>query len=317
MNEAEIVACCLFACVFLVIGVYWYTEKTTTDRVRRALLNDVSRLVDAHTQEMAATVADLHTRLTSVVAQQARLTVVETQVRNSDRAMQAVEQVMQAYRKEIQTLRQENSNNIERLKEDLLTTDAIQTAVVAQQARLTAVEGQTRSIVQLDKRIEWAEHVLRAAIERQKEKNKAPEKTDVVVSFDIVAPYGDVFSRRSLVRGRAAKSVVTDRHLWVNKPTHAKKRNDQSRLSRQVREAANWTCQQCGVVLRGGYSYLLHMHHIDGDHTNNKEENLMALCVECHSQKDGLGHRLLGEEIACDGRLKRLHRLRRAQRGGA
>lgn len=116
---------------------------------------------------------------------------------------------------------------------------------------------------------------------------------------------------------RPVQPVVTDRHLWVNKPTHAKKRNDQSRLSRQVREAAHWTCQQCGVVLRGGYSYLLHMHHIDGDHTNNKEENLMALCVECHSQKDGLGHRLLGEEIACDGRLKRLHRLRRAQRGGA
>lgn len=116
---------------------------------------------------------------------------------------------------------------------------------------------------------------------------------------------------------RPAQPVATDRHLWVNKPTHAKKRNDQSRLSRQVREAASWTCQQCGVVLRGGYSYLLHMHHIDGVHTNNKEENLMALCVECHSQKDGLGHRLLGEEIACDGRLKRLHRLRRAQRGGA
>lgn len=113
------------------------------------------------------------------------------------------------------------------------------------------------------------------------------------------------------------RSGATSRHLWVNKPTYAKKRSDQSRLSHQVREAAGWMCQQCGVVLRGGYSYLLHMHHIDGDHTNNKEENLMALCVECHSQQDGIGHKLLGEEIACDGRLKRLRKLRRAQRGGA
>ena len=33
----------------------------------------------------------------------------------------------------------------------------------------------------------------------------------------------------------------------------------------------------------------LHLHHIDGDHTNNEFDNLQILCPNCHAQTDNYG----------------------------
>lgn len=56
-------------------------------------------------------------------------------------------------------------------------------------------------------------------------------------------------------------------------------------IKRYLLEKANYHCEQCGwgeINSTLGHSPL-EIHHIDGDYTNNKEENLIVLCPNCHS----------------------------------
>ena len=50
-------------------------------------------------------------------------------------------------------------------------------------------------------------------------------------------------------------------------------------------EKNNYKCELCGWGEENTYTHtiLLEIHHIDGDYTNNKEENLQVLCPNCHS----------------------------------
>ena len=50
-------------------------------------------------------------------------------------------------------------------------------------------------------------------------------------------------------------------------------------------EKNNYRCEKCGWDEKNMYTNTipLEIHHIDGDYTNNKEENLQVLCPNCHS----------------------------------
>lgn len=58
-----------------------------------------------------------------------------------------------------------------------------------------------------------------------------------------------------------------------------------SHIRRYLFEKYNNKCQCCGWGEINQYTgkYPLEIHHIDGDYTNNKEENLQLLCPNCHS----------------------------------
>jgi hypothetical protein len=63
---------------------------------------------------------------------------------------------------------------------------------------------------------------------------------------------------------------------------------DWDRISRNVRERAQWKCQEIGcgddlsaLYLRG----FLEVHHRNGDRSDNAPRNLMALCIECHAKQ--------------------------------
>lgn len=45
-------------------------------------------------------------------------------------------------------------------------------------------------------------------------------------------------------------------------------------------------CWKCGITQWNGEKITLELEHIDGNSTNNKEENLALLCPNCHSQTD-------------------------------
>ena len=64
-------------------------------------------------------------------------------------------------------------------------------------------------------------------------------------------------------------------------------------VKRYLFEKNNNSCQNCGWGKINEYSgnIPLQIHHIDGDCTNNKEENLQLLCPNCHALTDNFGSR--------------------------
>ena len=62
-------------------------------------------------------------------------------------------------------------------------------------------------------------------------------------------------------------------------------------LSWLRRKNDNWTCQKCRIHLGTERSdrRFLHAHHIKGPRYN-KLEDLISLCIHCHSKQEGVGH---------------------------
>lgn len=64
-------------------------------------------------------------------------------------------------------------------------------------------------------------------------------------------------------------------------------------LARACKDAANWTCQHCGipqfalVESRAGKPYIIYLHaaHIHHDQ-DNQQPALIALCISCHGRYD-------------------------------
>lgn len=64
-------------------------------------------------------------------------------------------------------------------------------------------------------------------------------------------------------------------------------------VKRYLLEKYNNSCQECGWNKPNKYTgnIPLQIHHIDGDCTNNTEENLQLLCPNCHSLTENFGSR--------------------------
>ena len=57
-------------------------------------------------------------------------------------------------------------------------------------------------------------------------------------------------------------------------------------ISRNFRIKKNWKCELCNINLINHHN-LLHTHHRNQAKFDNKESNLQALCVDCHSKQTG------------------------------
>lgn len=55
-------------------------------------------------------------------------------------------------------------------------------------------------------------------------------------------------------------------------------------ISRKYRAIKDFTCEHCSLSLDSHRS-LLHCHHVNGVKSNHSEENLRALCVDCHRKE--------------------------------
>lgn len=71
---------------------------------------------------------------------------------------------------------------------------------------------------------------------------------------------------------------------------------NQKEISKEYRKANNYKCQICSVdctQLTG----LLHLHHVDGNPSNNDRFNLKVLCVDCHSKQPLHQHMLANPQF--------------------
>ena len=70
--------------------------------------------------------------------------------------------------------------------------------------------------------------------------------------------------------------------------------------SLQYREQKEWQCERCKLSLHQ-HKYYLHTHHVYG----TRYDNLMALCIGCHSEQLGVNHLLLKETPDYQGFIER------------
>jgi len=114
-----------------------------------------------------------------------------------------------------------------------------------------------------------------------------------------------------------AKLSAKIKDLWANVPTYSPKRdpklyseaknkywsslrktawdsdtldevglNLKSGIKKCLAEFIGDFCHECKIVEWQGQLLILELHHIDGNHKNNKKANLQLLCPNCHSLKD-------------------------------
>lgn len=78
---------------------------------------------------------------------------------------------------------------------------------------------------------------------------------------------------------------------WKSFPEKFNTEETSSTLKKYFMRKYNCKCQKCGWGEVNEYTgkIPLHLHHKDGNCTNNKEENLQLLCPNCHSLTENFG----------------------------
>ena len=65
--------------------------------------------------------------------------------------------------------------------------------------------------------------------------------------------------------------------------------SDWREVANRVKKGNDWYCDECDQSFKT-QKELLHVHHVDGNKSNNTKRNLRVLCAGCHAEQDGHDH---------------------------
>lgn len=69
-------------------------------------------------------------------------------------------------------------------------------------------------------------------------------------------------------------------------------------ISEKLKRTRGYNCQRCLVVLAGDDRQFLHVHHMNGEKSDNREHNLVILCIRCHSVEPMHSHMRSSKALA-------------------
>ena len=86
-------------------------------------------------------------------------------------------------------------------------------------------------------------------------------------------------------------SYKTDHKIWCEELFKGNVNSSAVRIKKHLLLAGlkEDKCEQCGISEWNNLPISLQLHHIDGNTNNNKLDNLMILCPNCHTQTDNYG----------------------------
>lgn len=96
--------------------------------------------------------------------------------------------------------------------------------------------------------------------------------------------YCSIKCQREYENKLAVKEIFSGKKSGLKEATSSKPKI-RDNLRKYLLEKVNYRCEKCGCNWINPYSgqTILEIHHIDGDRTNNLENNLQVLCPNCHA----------------------------------
>lgn len=78
-------------------------------------------------------------------------------------------------------------------------------------------------------------------------------------------------------------------HAWNKKIDYIDNQfgtNNQQDIKNKLFQQRGYKCEKCGISQWQGQKITLQLHHKNGIHTDNRKDNLILLCPNCHAQTD-------------------------------
>lgn len=91
--------------------------------------------------------------------------------------------------------------------------------------------------------------------------------------------------KREIASKTMSKQTGKNNHRYIDGKYCGKYTKEILKLKEKIRKIANYKCQNCDKTQKQNLKEtgeVLSVHHIDGDDTNNAENNLITFCLSCH-----------------------------------
>ena len=151
----------------------------------------------------------------------------------------------------------------------------IQKSVVAYHARRLGVEADDR----FARRYDWAE-IQRAYDAGLSVRECARQFGFTLASWQKAVRRGDAVAR--------PRAMAIELLLVPDRPQTNRSHLKQRLLDAGLKENR---CEECGLTEWKGRPITMHLHHVNGNGKDNRLENIVFLCGNCHSQTETYGGR--------------------------